>query len=147
MSFALPPIAKAAERLLVEIEQAVRTFPRFHKYALGQDLRGQAMQVARLCNRAWRDRARQLQWTDQLVWAIDEVKLSLQLGQSIRAFRSFNQFEQLIRLAEDLGKQAGGWKRQQQQHPKGQNPARQPAPERAQILSTRAASASAGANP
>jgi hypothetical protein len=145
MTFALPPIAKAAERLLVEIEQAVRAFPRYHKYALGQDLRAQAMTVSRLSNRAWRDRARQLHWTDQLVWAIDEVKLSLQLGQSIRAFRSFNQFEQLIRLAEDLGKQAGGWKRQQQ-HPKGQSPARYPASERAQILSTRAASASAGAN-
>ncbi len=146
MAFDLPPIAKTAERLLVEIEQAVRAFPRYHKYAIGQDLRTQAMAIARLCNRAWRDRPRQLHWTDQLIWAIDEVKLSLQLAQHLRAFRSFHQFEQLIRLAEDLGKQAGGWKRQQQQHPKGQNPPRTAAPERAQTLSTRAASAHAGAN-
>ena len=146
MAFDLPPIAKAAERLLVDIEQAVRLFPRYHKYAIGQDLRTQAMTIARLCNRAWRDRARQPHWTEQLVWAIDEVKLSLQLGQQLRAFRSFASFEQLIRQTEDLGRQAGGWKRQQQ-HPKGQNPPRNAAPGRAQILSTRAASAHAGANP
>lgn len=39
MTFALPPIAKLAERLQLDIEQAVRGFPRFHKYALGADLR------------------------------------------------------------------------------------------------------------
>ena len=142
MAFDLPPIAKAAERLLLEIEQAVRSFPRYHKYALGTDLRAQAMEVARLCHRAWRDRARQRHWTDQLVWAIDELKLSLQLGQTLRAFTSFRRFEQLIRLAEDLGRQAGGWKRQQQ-HPNGQNSARHAAPKRAEILSTCAASTGA----
>ena len=145
MPFDLPPIAKAAERLLVEIEQAVQGFPRCHKYATGKDLREQAMQVTRLCHRAWRDRQQQLQWTTQLVWAIDELRLTMQLGSCIKAFKSFRQFEMLIRLTEDLGRQAGGWKRQQEQHRKGQNPAREAAPERAQILSTCAALA--GANP
>jgi hypothetical protein len=35
VSFTLPPVVKQAERLLVEIELAVRRFPRYHKYALG----------------------------------------------------------------------------------------------------------------
>lgn len=99
MTFDLPPIAKLARRLLLDIEQAVRRFPRYHKYALGTDLREQAMHVARLCHRAWRDRSRQLYWTDQLVWAIDEIKLSLQLGSELHAFHSFRQFEQLMELA------------------------------------------------
>jgi hypothetical protein len=146
VTFALPPIAKLAERLQLDIEQAVRGFPRFHKYALGADLRTQAREVVRLCHRAWRDRPRQRHWTDQLVWAIDELKLDLQMGSQLRAFRNFAQFEQLIRQAETLGRQAGGWKREQQ-HPKGQNPAAAAPPERAQTLSTRAASATAGANP
>ncbi|MEN6538887.1 MAG: four helix bundle protein [Mizugakiibacter sp.] len=145
MAFDLPPIAKAAERLLVEIEQAVRAFPRCHKYVIGKDLREQAMLVVRLCHRAWRDRSQQARWTAELVWAIDELRLTVQLGSRIKAFRSFAQFEQLIRLVEDLGRQAGGWKRQQQQHLKGQNPAREAAPERAQILSTCAASTGANA--
>ena len=51
----------------------------------------------------------------------------------------------LIRLVEDLGRQAGGWKRQQEQHHKGQSPAHKAAPGRAQTLSTCAASTGANA--
>lgn len=39
MSFAIPPIVKLSERILVEIEQAVRRFARFHKYTFGSSLR------------------------------------------------------------------------------------------------------------
>ena len=147
MAYELPPIVKDAERLLVEIEQAVSRFNRAHRYALGADMRRQATDVLRHCNRAWRDRPRQLHWVRELVWAIDELKQSLQIGQKLRVFRSFAQFEVLIRNAESLGKQAGGWCRRLQQ-PHGQNPApAKPAPERAKTLSARTASAYAGANP
>lgn len=141
----LPPITKIAERLLCDIEQSVRGFARYHKYSLGSDLRSQAMTVVRMCHRAWRERAQQSHWINELVWAIDELKLSLQLGSQLHAFKSFAQFELLIRQAEELGRQAGGWKRQQ--HHKSQNSAPDMARERVQILSGRAASAYAGANP
>ncbi|MFL1404226.1 four helix bundle protein [Marinobacter sp. M1N3S26] len=134
----LPDIARKAERLLVDIETAVRTFTRYHKYTLGSDLRTQAMTVVRMCHRAWRDRARQAHWVAELIWAIDELKLSLQLGSQLRAFKNFRQFESLIRAAEEVGRCAGGWKRQM--HHKSQNPTNQVSPERAQILSGRAAS-------
>jgi len=139
VSFQLPPIVKLAERLLLEIEQAVRRFARYHKYALGADLRAQAMHVCRLAQRAWRDAKRQAEWLAQLVWAVDDLKLTLQLGSRIKAFASFAQFEMLARLAADLGKQTGGWYKQK--HLKGQNAdAVTASPQRAQILSTRAAS-------
>jgi len=136
MSFSLPPIVKLAERLLVDIEQAVRRFARFHKYSFGADLRAQAMKVARLAHRAWRDRARQAEWVGQLVWAVDDLKLSMQLGSRIRAFASFRQFEQLARLAADLGRQTGGWHRQL--HPNVQNGPHRIAGQRDQILSSHA---------
>lgn len=41
MPFELPPIVKQAERLMLEIEIAVRQFPRYHKYAVGAELREQ----------------------------------------------------------------------------------------------------------
>ena len=67
-----------------------------------------------------------------------------QLAKDLHAFRSFAQFEALIRTAEDLGRQVGGWLRAQQpSHPKGQSPAPASRPERAQTLSTRAASTGA----
>jgi hypothetical protein len=121
----IPPIAKLSERLHLEIEQAVRRFPRYHRYQVGADLRRQVAEVRRLVDRAWRDRSRQLAWTEQLRWAIDELRLSLQLGSQLRAFSSFAVFESLILLTEDLGRQVGGWlKKQQQDHLTGQNPPR-----------------------
>jgi hypothetical protein len=141
---AVPPIAKLSERLQLDIEQAVRQFARVDRYLVGADLRRQAADVRRLVDRAWRDRANQRQWTQDLQWGVDELRLTLQLGKDLHAFRSFAQFEALIRLAEDLGRQVGGWLRAQQQpHPKGQSPAPAPRRERAQTLSTRAASTGA----
>ena len=98
----LPPIVKTAERMQLEVEEAVRAFPRFHKYASGHDLREAATKVLRLANRAWRDRGNQAHWVGELVWAQDELIFSLQLCKRLRAFRSFPEFEQLIRTAEDL---------------------------------------------
>jgi hypothetical protein len=138
MSFSLPPVVKVAEQLRREIELAVRRFARYHKYTTGTDLRVAAKKVVALTHRAWRDRARQREWLAELVWAVDEIKLELQLGREVKAFASGRQFVMLVRIAADLGKQVGGWNKQQ--HPKGQNRASVAAPERAQILSARAAS-------
>ena len=138
MSYGLPPIVKAAERLMLEIEQAVRRFPRYHKYTHGTRLREQAMAIARLAHRAWRDQAQRPIWTSKLIWAVDDLKLSLQLGKQIEAFASFAQFEMLARLASELGKQCGGWRKQQ--HRDSQNVAGQRTPpQRAEILSSRTA--------
>jgi hypothetical protein len=143
MSFSLPPIVKAAERMLLEIEQAVRRFPRYHKYTHGTRLREQAMNIARLAHRAWRDQAHRGMWTTKLIWAVDDLKLSLQLGKQIEAFASFAQFDMLARLCSDLGKQCGGWRKQQ--HRDSQNAAGQRSQsQRAEILSSRTAP---GANP
>jgi hypothetical protein len=80
-----------------------------------------------------------VEWIRQLVRAVDGLKIRLQLGSRVRAFGSFAQFEMLARLAADLGKQTGGWHRQQ--HPKVQNAGAISAPsQRDQILSTRTAS-------
>ncbi|MDX8392454.1 MAG: hypothetical protein R8K53_07805 [Mariprofundaceae bacterium] len=39
------PLWRDANQLLVLIEDAVRHFPRYHKYTLGSDLRRQAMNI------------------------------------------------------------------------------------------------------
>jgi hypothetical protein len=140
MTASIPPIVKLAERVLVGVEQAACGFPRKHRYTLGSDLRKQAMGVARLTHRAWRDHAGRRSWLKQLTQAVDDLQLTIDIGCQLRAFRSFGQFEDLARLAKDLGKQCGGWHRhQKEQHPQGQNaPAGSPS-QRAKTLSTRAA--------
>ena len=139
MSNELPPILKLSQRLLLEIEQAVKRFDRYHRYTVGAKLRDQAWEVRAIAERAWRDKSRQAQWISDLVWAVDELKFCLQLGKEIKAFVSFAQFEDLARLVAELGKQVGGWFKQQ--HPKGQNAATvQSSRQRPMTLSTCAAS-------
>ena len=122
MSFSLPPIAKDAERLLLDIEQAVADFPRKHRHTAGERLREQAMTVTELVHRAWRDRPRQAEWADALRWEIDSLKIRLQLCSRLHAFSSSGRFWQLAKQAKALGKQAGGWHRQLSgNHPKGQS--------------------------
>jgi hypothetical protein len=141
--FQLPPIVKAAERLLVDIENAVRRFPRYHRYQIGADLRTQAMSVYRVASRAWRDRAHQRRWVEQLVWAVDELKQYMQTAKLLHAFTSFRQFEELARQAHGLGAQAGGWRKSFEtpnaQSAQGSNAV----PQRGKKLSTCAASTGA----
>lgn len=137
MNRELPEIAKTAMRVLAAVERSVLRFGRAHRYTLGADLRQQAMAVARIAHLAWRQRGRQLQIVRELSTAIDNLKLTLQLGQMVDAFRSFREFEALARIVNDLGRQCGGWLKAL--HSMGQNqPGKSPA-ERAPILSSQAA--------
>ncbi len=105
------PIWRDANRLLLAIEQAVRAFPRYHKYTLGSELRRQAMQVCRLIMRAADQRDEQSRWLQQLVMAVDDLKLSVQLAKELEAFRSFQEFQAVAELAVAVGKQSGGWRK------------------------------------
>ena len=107
------PIWRDATRLAVDIEQAVRRFPRYHKYALGADLRRQAMNVCRSVTRAFHaksseERERML---DRLVMAVEDLKLSIQLAKELETFASFAEFARVAALAVDVGKQNGGWRK------------------------------------
>ena len=137
MAFDLPPIVKLAQRLQAELEEAVRRFPRYHKYAHGATLRAQAMEVTQTAWRAWQRRGERVELLEQLVLKMDDLKLSIQLGKDIRAFRSFGEFTRIWQTAIELGRQCGGWYRQ---HSKGQNAAPSMVPQRARKLSSRAAS-------
>lgn len=99
--------------LAVLLEQAVRRFARYHKYALGQDLRRSAhrvcLQVARANDAAGAEARTQA--LDALVRGVEEVKTLLALALELGAFASFNDFAQASELAVSLGKQSGGWRR------------------------------------
>lgn len=137
MNRELPPIAKLAMRVLACVEEAVTRFPRRHRYTLGSDLRNRAMAVARAAHMAWRDQGGRHQRVRDLAAAIDDLKLTLQLGKEVNAFVSFGQFEAVARLVNDLGRQCGGWLKQMRSQ--GQNVTDSPS-QRARILSSRAAS-------
>lgn len=104
------PIWRDANRLLLEIERAVRRFPRYHKYALGNDLRRQAMDVCRAIVRASEPGGRE-RALERLVLAVEDLKISMQLAKELEAFASFAEFARIAELAVLVGKQSGGWRK------------------------------------
>ena len=112
----LPPVYRECRRLLLETEQSVARFSRYHKYSVGADLRKQAMDIMRRVHRACFDKARHLQHLQALVWQVDDYKINLQLAMEVGAFTHsakgqphFDAFERLARGASAVGKQCGGW--------------------------------------
>jgi hypothetical protein len=108
------PLWRDASRLLLAIEEAVRHFPRYHKYTLGSDLRKQAMGVCRLIVRAYNDKAQRERQVARLVVVIDDLKIQIQLAKELRVFRHFREFQAIAELVVAVGKQSGGWRRRVQ---------------------------------
>jgi len=105
------PLWRDANRLLLLIEDAVRQFPRYHKYTLGSDLRKQAMNIVRLIARAVHDRQGRAQHLKRLVFSIDDMKVLIQLGKEVKAFQNFKVFQTAAEIAVGMGRQSGGWQR------------------------------------
>jgi len=118
------PIYKSTYDLCLYLEQVVHNFSRYHKYALGADLRDGTRRALKLVVRAnaRRDKAPVLL---QLREELEELKVLLRLGQDVKAFANFTSFEHAITHVVDIAKQNEGWlKSQRQGH--GQNPRAMP---------------------
>jgi len=105
------PLWRDANRLLLLIEDAMRKFPRYHKYTLGSDLRKQAMNICRWIARAVHDRGGRTQHIKRLIFCIDDMKVLIQLGKELKAFQNFKVFQVLAEISVGLGRQSGGWQR------------------------------------
>jgi hypothetical protein len=56
-----------------------------------------------------RDAHQQVPILEPLVWPVEDLKMSVQLGKELEAFASFAQFQRLAEQAVVPGKQSGGW--------------------------------------
>jgi hypothetical protein len=74
------PLWRDSQQLLLLIEQAVRHYPRYHKYTLGTELRQQAMKICRLLARAYNDKAQRLRYVIQLNEVVDDLKIPITQG-------------------------------------------------------------------
>jgi hypothetical protein len=138
MAFNLPPVVKLAERLACDIEEAVTKFDRRHRHTFGERLINRAWDVLEATDAAARYPDERAQLLKQLRRAVDRLKAIMQMGQRLRQFASFGQFNELMRSAHELGAQVGAWHRKY--HPQDQS-AVAPAPQqRVKTLSTHAAS-------
>jgi hypothetical protein len=108
------PIYKASYDLCLYLEQVVRNFSRYHKYALGADLRGSARTVLKLVVRA-NARADKTAVLLEIRERLEELKVLLRLGHDSHAFPNFNSFEHAIGLVTDIARQNEGWLKSQRQ--------------------------------
>jgi len=139
MSGQLPSIVQVAQCVQREVDLAVRRFRKDDRYDVGTRIRACVTEVRRLGYRAWNAPERRAQLLQDLVDAVDDLKLELQLARETKAFPSAGEFEAIWRSTEELGTQAGAWRNSVT--PKGQSPAPPKAQQgSARKLSTRTAS-------
>lgn len=93
---------------MVYIENTVRQFGRYNKYAVGAELREYARRIVRTVVKAnnLEDKLGKLLELREL---LEETKITLQLCKSIRAFHNFNSFQVAINMVIDVSKQNEGW--------------------------------------
>jgi hypothetical protein len=91
------PIYKSMYDLCLYLEQVVQHFSRYHKYALGADLRDGARRALKLVVRtnARRDKTPVLLQPRK---ELEELKVLVRLGQDVKAFATFKAFEHAITL-------------------------------------------------
>ena len=106
------PLYKTSLELCLLLETAVRQFPRYHKYAIGNDLRQEARNLIRLVVRANQARNKQ-QTLIELREASEEMKLLVHLAFEVNAFTNKGQFSQAAKLAVEVARQSEGWLRAQ----------------------------------
>lgn len=113
------PIYKSSYDLCLYLEQLVRGFSRYHKYALGADLRDGARRVLKLIVRA-NARRDTVPLVLEIREELEELKVLLRLCHDVKAFPNFNAFEHALTQVVEIAKQNEGWlKSQRQGH--GQN--------------------------
>ena len=117
------PIWRDAQRLLLEVELAVKGFSRYHKYTLGTDLRRLTMDLCRLLARAVAVRGdARVEGVKRLLEQLDDLKISIQLAKELRAFQNFSTFSRITELVVSIGKQGGAWLRHLQRASAGSEP-------------------------
>jgi len=104
------PIYKAAADLVVRLDASVRRLSRYHKYAIGAEMRRAALDVALLVARA-NERRRREETLTVLCARIEGLKVLVNLGKEVRAFESFEGFMYVMEQVVNLARQAEGWRR------------------------------------
>ena len=103
------PIYRAALDLCVYIETIVKSFDKYHKYTIGEDLRNHSKKVLFLIHKANVSKENRIQMLELLRDRCEETKMLLALGKELKAFKSFKQFEYSSKLSVAVCRQSQAW--------------------------------------
>jgi histidyl-tRNA synthetase len=102
------PIYKSSLNFCVYIETIVKSFDKYHKYTIGEDLRVSSKDILFLIHKA----NRLIQKEDTLNILLEKCeqnKMLIQLAKELKVFKSFKQFEHTSKLCINICKQSQAW--------------------------------------
>jgi hypothetical protein len=102
------PIYKSALDLCVYLETIVKSFEKYEKYTIGEDLRKYSKDILFLVHKA-NIRLDKKEYLELLRDKCEELKMLLQLCKELKAFKSFKQFEVSSKMAVDIARQSQAW--------------------------------------
>ena len=102
------PIYKSALNLCVYTETIVKSFDKYHKYTIGEDLRKFSKELLFLIHRANISEDRK-DIVEKLRNKCEDMKMMVSLSKELKAFKSFKQFEYISKLTIEVCRQSQGW--------------------------------------
>lgn len=102
------PIYKSALDLCVYVETMVKSFDKYHKYTIGEDLRSFSKDLLFLIHRANISQNKK-EFLVDLRNKCEDLKMMINLTKELKAFKSFKQFENISKLTIEVCKQSQGW--------------------------------------
>jgi len=102
------PIFRSALELCVYIETIVKSFDKYHKYTIGEDMWKFSKDMLFIINPVGfvKDKTRVL---TKLRDRCEDMKMLLLIAKELKAFKSFKQFEYSSKLSVDVCKQSQAW--------------------------------------
>jgi hypothetical protein len=115
------PVFARCDELVQWVLRATVKYPRPYRAALGKATQEAVLLLQRHLVAAARrkDKRQALQAADE---ALHELRLLLRQGQAL-GLLSLGQYEHAARLADEVGRLIGGWRKQQGQARRGESPA------------------------
>lgn len=104
------PIYKSAMQLCIYVETIVKGFEKYHKYAIGSEMRACSREILYQIQRSTTsDKCERLYNLKCLKNKSEEMKMILYLAKELKAFKSFAQFEHSSKICVDICRQAQAW--------------------------------------
>ena len=105
------PIYKSSLNLCVYAETIVKTFDKYNKYTIGEDLRVYSKNILFLIHKANRHKQidNRSKILNMLVEKCEEFKMLIQLAKELKAFKTFKSFEHISKLLVNIAKQSQAW--------------------------------------
>jgi hypothetical protein len=109
------PIYRDANRLVIEIENCVKSFPRYHKYTLGSEMRDIAYKLFIAITYSINNKNTRIKTVTKAHNFSEILKIKIHIAKQITNL-SFKMFENLVALVITISKQCKSWQKQLQRN-------------------------------